>query len=215
MVKSSVTFSLGPLELPWRLCVLPCIWKAMYRNITRSYFVGSQNWSMDFRSMLGSLSAASGIFLHRFPSKFCSTWIYSGRTKLTKQVSPVKQFSFKFISVWTHYLPHTDLPDFCWIEVRACSWVTIALKETNIVSQNHHKKKVKLKKTAFVDVSLPLKSGHLHCGKDNMEKVGPTKAKEPPPWTIGSLKDKRNRKYLQDSVEKLAPRNETERKITQ
>ena len=125
------------------------------------------------------------------------------------------EFSFKFISVWTHYLSHTDLPDFCWIEVWACSWVTIALKETNIVSQNHHKKKVKLKKTAFVDVSLPLKSGHLHCGKDNMEKVGPTKAKEPPPWTIGSLRDKRNRKYLQDSVEKLAPRNETERKITQ
>ena len=113
------------------------------------------------------------------------------------------EFSFKFISVWTHYLSHTDLPDFCWIEVWACSWVTIALKETNIVSQNHHKKKVKLKKTAFVDVSLPLKSGHLHCGKDNMEKVGPTKAKEPPPWTIGSLRDKRNRKYLQDSVEKL------------
>ena len=55
---------------------------------------------------------------------------------------------------------------------------------------------IKEKKTAFVDVSLPLKSGHLHCGKDNMEKVGPTKAKEPPPCTIGSLKDKRNRKYL-------------------
>ena len=124
------------------------------------------------------------------------------------------EFSFKFISVWTHYLSHTDLPDFCWIDVWACNWVTIALKETNIVSQNHHEK-VKLKKTAFVDVSLPLKSGHLHCGKDNMEKVGPTKAKEPPPWTIGSLRDKRNRKYLQDSVGKLAPRNETERKITQ
>ena len=77
-------------------------------------------------------------FLHRFPSKFSSTWIYSGRTKLIKQVLPVKQFSFKFISVWTHYLSHTDLPDFCWIEVWACSWVTIALKETNIVSQNHH-----------------------------------------------------------------------------
>ena len=42
-------------------------------------------------------------------------------------------------------------------------------------------RKAKLKKTAYVDVSLPLKSGHLHCGRDNMEKVGPTKAKEPPP----------------------------------
>ena len=51
------------------------------------------------------------------------------------------EFSFKFISVWTHYLSHTDLPDFCWIDVWACSWVTIVLKETKIVSQNHNKKR--------------------------------------------------------------------------
>ena len=51
------------------------------------------------------------------------------------------EFSFKFISVWTHYLSHTDLPDFCWIDVWACSWVTIVLKQTKIVSQNHNKKR--------------------------------------------------------------------------
>ena len=51
------------------------------------------------------------------------------------------EFSFKFISVWTHYLSHTDLPDFCWIDVWACSWVTIVLKQTKIVSQNPNKKR--------------------------------------------------------------------------
>ena len=63
------------------------------------------------------------------------------------------EFSFKFISVWTHYLSHTDLPDFCWIEVWACSWVTIALKETNIVSQNHHKKS-EIKENCFCRCKL-------------------------------------------------------------
>ena len=99
---------------------------------------------------------------------------------------------FNFISVWTHYLSHTDLPDFSLIDAWACSWVTIVLEKTDVISQSKCDKKVKLKKTALIDVSLPLRSGHLHCGKDNIEKVGPTKANEPPPWTIGSLKDKTN-----------------------
>ena len=75
---------------------------------------------------------------------------------LLKRVQPkffLPEFSFKFISVWTHYLSHTDLPDFCWIEVWACSWVTIALKETNIVSQNHHKKS-EIKENCFCRCKL-------------------------------------------------------------
>ena len=109
MVKSSVAFSLGTLDQPWSLCVLPCIWKAMYGNITMSYF--------------------------------------------SRQSFVLPEFSFKFISVWTHYLSHTDLPDFCWIDVWAWSWVTIALKETNVVSQNNHKKS-KIKENFFCRCKL-------------------------------------------------------------
>ena len=33
----------------------------------------------------------------------------------------------------------------------------------------------------FYRCKLTTQSGHFHCGRDNMEKVGPAKAKEPPP----------------------------------
>ena len=138
MVKSSVAFSLGTIDQPWSLCVLPCIWKAMYGNITMSYFVSLQNWSMDCRLMSGSLSAASGIFVEKVP---VYVLFYLNKAGTFTKAAPCKQFSFKFMSVGTHYLSHTDLPDFCWIDVWACSWVTIVLKETKIVSQNHNKKR--------------------------------------------------------------------------
>ena len=134
-------------------------------------------------------------FLTRFPFKFSSR---CRKPRSLRRQLPEKQCRFNFISEWMHYLSHTDLPDFSQIDVWACTWVTIVLEKTNVVSQNKCDKKVKLKKTALIDASLPLRSGHLHCGRDNIEKVGPTKANEPPPWTIGSLKDKRNMaSYLQ------------------